>query len=430
LTVRVNFSVPKPYPYGPFVGSQNGPIFQKAQFEDCMGAAAQECTEENFYPIGTGPFVVDEFLANDTVLYSANENYRDPNKPFFQNVVFKGGGDAASAARAVLETGEADYAWNLQVEPEILAAMEAAGNGKVVASFGTGVERLMVNFTNPDPALGDLRSDYTDADGDNVADVPHPFLYDIAVREALSLAIDRNILVQVGYGFAGRTTCNVLSGPTIYASTANDACLLQDVAEANRLLDEAGWVLGADGVRVKDGVRLSILYQTSTNSVRQGTQALIKQMWEAIGVETELRNIDAGVFFGGDPASPDTYGKFYADIEMYTNSFDGTDPESYMGNWACGEISGPDNQWLGNNIPRWCNTDYEALIAQAAGTAAFEERIVMFKTMNDLLMQDYVMIPLIHRGDVSGIHNTLLGFRMNSWDSEMWNIADWSRAGQ
>jgi peptide/nickel transport system substrate-binding protein len=308
--------------------------------------------------------------------------------------------------------------------------MERAGNGKVVASFGTGVERLMINFTNPDPTLGDLRSDYTDADGDNVADVPHPFLSDIAVREALSLAIDRNILVQVGYGFAGRATCNVLSGPTIYASSANDACLFQDVAEANRLLDEAGWVLGADGVRAKDGVRLSILYQTSTNSVRQGTQALVKQMWEAIGVETELRNIDAGVFFGGDPASPDTYGKFYADIEMYTNSFDGTDPETYMGNWACGEISGPDNQWLGNNIPRWCNKDYEALIAQMAATADFDERIAMAKTMNDLLMQDYVMIPLIHRGDVSGIHNTLLGFRMNSWDSEMWNIADWSRAGQ
>ncbi|MCK4693038.1 MAG: peptide ABC transporter substrate-binding protein, partial [Anaerolineales bacterium] len=430
LTVRVNFSIPKPYPYGPFVGSQNGPIFQKAQFEDCMGAAAQECTEENFYPIGTGPFVVDEFRANDVVLYSANENYRDPNKPFFQNVIFKGGGDAASAARAVLETNEADYAWNLQVEPEILAAMEAAGNGKVVASFGTGVERIMVNFTNPDPALGDLRSDYEDADGDYIADNPHPFLSDIAVREALSLAIDRNILVQVGYGFAGRATCNVLSGPTIYASTANDGCLRQDVAGANALLDAAGWVLGADGVRAKDGVRLSILYVTSTNSVRQGTQALIKQMWEAIGVETELRNIDASVYFGGDPASPDTYGKFYADIQMYTNTFDGTDPESYMGNWACDEIRDVDNQWLGNNIPSWCNPDYEALIAQMAATAAFEERIAMAKAMNDMLMQDYVMIPLIHRGDVSGIHNSLLGFRMNSWDSEMWNIADWSRAGQ
>jgi peptide/nickel transport system substrate-binding protein len=366
LTVKVTFTVPKPFPYGPYVGSQNGPIIQKAQFEDCQGAAAQECTEANFGPIGTGPFVVTEFRANDVVLYTANENYRDPNKPAFAEAIFKGGGDAASAARAVLETGEADYAWNLQVEPEILRQMVAAGNGTVLTSFGTAVERLMINFTNDDPALGDDRSLYLD--GSN----PHPFLSDYNVRRALSLAIDRGILVQVGYGVAGMVGCNVLPAPAVYVSTANDECMIQNVEEANRLLDEAGWVRGADGIREKDGVRLSILYQTSTNSVRQGTQALIKQMWEAIGVETELRNIDAAVFFGGDPASPDTYGKFYADIEMYTNTFDGTDPETYMANWICDEISDPVNQWLGNNIPRWCNHDYEALVAEMSETAVLE----------------------------------------------------------
>jgi len=429
-TVRVNFTVAKPFPYLPFVGAQYGAILQKAQFENCQGAKAQECTEENFGPIGTGPFMVKEFRANDVVIYEANPNYRDPNKPFFAEVILKGGGDAASAARAVLETGEADYAWNLQVEPEILRAMEAAGRGKVVSAYGTAVERLLLNFTNPDPALGDLRSVYEDADGDFVADNPHPFLSDPNVRKALSLAIDRNIIVQVGYGEAGTATCNVLAAPAIYASTANDECLIQNVAEANRLLDEAGWVRGTDGIRAKDGVRLSILYQTSTNSVRQGTQALIKQMWEAIGVETELRNIDAAVFFGGDPASPDTYGKFYADVEMYTNDFPGTDPEGYMGIWTCDQISGPANQWIGNNDSRWCSAEYEALVAEMAGTAALEERAEIAKKLNDLLMQNYVLIPLVHRGSVSAINNTLLGVRFNVWDSELWNVADWSRASQ
>jgi len=429
-TVRVNFTVAKPFPYLPFVGAQYGAILQKAQFENCQGAKAQECTEENFGPIGTGPFMVKEFRANDVVIYEANPNYRDPNKPFFAEVILKGGGDAASAARAVLETGEADYAWNLQVEPEILRAMEAAGRGKVVSAYGTAVERLLLNFTNPDPALGDLRSVYEDADGDFVADNPHPFLSDPNVRKALSLAIDRNIIVQVGYGEAGTATCNVLAAPAIYASTANDECLIQNIAEANRLLDEAGWVRGTDGIRAKDGVRLSILYQTSTNSVRQGTQALIKQMWEAIGVETELRNIDAAVFFGGDPASPDTYGKFYADVEMYTNDFPGTDPEGYMGIWTCDQISGPANQWIGNNDSRWCSAEYEALVAEMAGTAALEERAEIAKKLNDLLMQNYVLIPLVHRGSVSAINNTLLGVRFNVWDSELWNVADWSRASQ
>jgi peptide/nickel transport system substrate-binding protein len=309
--------------------------------------------------------------------------------------------------------------------------MEAAGQGKVLSGFGTAVERLVVNFTNPDPALGDLRSVWIDEDGDGENDNPHPFLADYDVRRALSLAIDRNVLVQVGYGEAGEIGCNIVPNPSIYVSTANDECLTQNVAEANRLLDEAGWVdSDGDGVRDKDGQKLSILYQTSTNSVRQGTQALVKQMWEAIGVETELRNIDAAVFFGGDPASPDTYGKFYADIEMYTNTFSGTDPESYMNYWICSEISGPDNQWLSGNIQRACSAEYDALRAELGGTAGLEARAELIRQMNDIIVQNYWMIPLVTRGDVSSVHNTLLGVRFNVWDSELWNIADWSRAGQ
>ena len=159
-TVKVHFGVAKPFPYGPFVGS-TAPILQKTQFKDCMGARAQECTEQNFGPIGTGPFKVEEFRANDVITLSANESYRDPDKPAFATATFKG---------------------------------------------------------------------------------------------------------------------------------------------------------------------------------------------------------------GGDPASPDTYMKFYADIEMYTNNFSGTDPESYMANWTCSEIPGPDNQWLGKNIPRACAAEYDVLVSEMSQT--------------------------------------------------------------
>ncbi len=422
-SVTITFEEPTPFPYLPFVSSQ-APILQAAQFDGCIGAAAQECTDQNFMPIGTGPFTVTEFRPNDAVLFAANENYRDPNKPFFSELFWKGGGDAAAAARAVLETGEADYAWNLQVEPEVLTQMELAGNGKVVNAFASNVERLMVNFTNPDPDLGDDRAEYMD--GDN----PHPFLSDIAVRQALSLAIDRNILVQVGYGQAGRPTCNVVPAPAAVVSTANDGCLQQDIDGANALLDDAGYVdTDGDGIReTPDGVPLRILYQTSTNSVRQGTQALIKQMWEQIGVETELRNIDASVFFGGDPASPDTYGKFYADIEMYTNGSSGTDMQAYLGNWTTDQISGATNNWLGSNVPRWYNEEYDGMFAELTTTGDQAARASLVMQLNDMLIQDYAMIPLIHRGSVSAHANTLLGVRMNPWDSEVWNVADWSRA--
>ena len=112
--------------------------------------------------------------------------------------------------------------------------------------------------------------------------------------------------------------------------------MTQDIEGAKKLLDDAGWTGRPDGVREKDGKKLSILYQSSTNSVRQAAQALIKQWWDEIGVAVELRNIDGCVFFGGDPGSPDTLQKFYADVEMYANEFDGTDPEKYLGEWVCG----------------------------------------------------------------------------------------------
>ncbi len=421
FTVRIDFAVPKPHPYGPFVGSIV-PVIQYEQFKDCLGLRAQECTDQNFGPIGTGPFKVDEFRANDVVSYSANELFREEGKPFFQTVTLKGGGDAPSAARAVLETGEFDYAWNLQVEPEILEDMTKAGHGRVVSGFGAQVERILVNLTNDDPALG-LEKRSLFLDGTN----PHPFLSEFAVRRALSLAINRDILDETGYGTAGVPTCNVLPAPEPYVSDSNNECLTQDIEEANRILDEAGWVLGNDDVRTKNGMRLSILYQTSTNSVRQGNQALVKQMWQQIGVETELRNIDGAVFFGSDAGSPDTFQKFYADVQMYTNSFIGTDPSNYMLGWQCSEIPGPDNQWVGQNIPRTCSEEYDALVNELTDTLDSDERARIIREMNDMIVQNYWVIPLIHRSNLSAVAHSLKGVRMNGWDSELWNIADWHR---
>jgi peptide/nickel transport system substrate-binding protein len=424
LTLKINFSVPKPFPYNAFVGQESA-ILQKAQFENCIGEAAQGCTEQNFGPIGTGPYMVEEFRANDVITYVANPNYREEGKPYFQRVILKGGGDAESAARAVLETGEADYAWNLQIAPAILNQMAGAGLGTVLVAFGTSVERIMVNQTNPDPALGDMRSVWVE-DGSN----KHPFLTDPVVWKALSMAIDRNLIATQLYGAAGQATCNLLPAPPIYASTNNDSCLVQDIPGANAMLDEAGIVdSDGDGVREYNGIPLKILYQTSTNAVRQSTQALIKQWWSEIGVEAELRNIDASVFFGSDPASPDTYGKFYADVEMFTNNFAGTDPESYMAQWQCSSVSGPSNNWLGSNVSRWCNAEYDALVAEMAQTAGIEARAAIAIKQNDLIVQNGGAIPLVHRGSVSARSNTLEGVLMNAWDAEPWNIADWTRAG-
>lgn len=417
-TIRVNFEVPMPVPYGPFVTGYS-PLIQAAQFADCLGPRAPECTQANFYPIGTGPFVVDDFRPNDVISLSANPNYREPDRPHFATVTFKGGGDAASAGRAVMETGEMDYAWNLQLAPDVIATMARGGRGEPVAAFGTLVERIEINLTDPSNDLpAEIRS---------TREAPHPILSDIRVREALSRAIDRDLLVEIGFGQMGLPTCNLVPAPPMFASDANDDCLVQDQDRARALLDEAGWEPGPDGIRVKDGRRLVLDYQTSTNAVRQDFQALIQQWWREIGVEANLRNINASVFFGGDPASPDTFQRFNADVEMYANNFPGTDPEQYLGAYLCGREPRPATQWQGENIPRFCDPEYDALHQQLSQTANIDERARIGRELNDILMQNYVLLPLVHRGRVSAISNTLGGTLLNTWDVELWNIADWHR---
>ena len=246
LTIVITFSGPKPNPYTAFVGGTS-PILQAAQFANCLGAAASTCTEQNFGPIGTGPFVVTEFKTNDTVSLAANTNYRDPAKPAFATMTVKGGGDAEAAARAVMETGEFDYAWNTQINPELQAAMAGGGKGVFLNGFGTLVERIEMNMTDPSADLPEGERSTTKH--------PHPILSDIKVRTALSMAIDRQILVDVGYGAAGRPTCNLVPAPEMFASD-NTGCLAQDLEGAKALLDEAGWVVGADGIREKDGKKL------------------------------------------------------------------------------------------------------------------------------------------------------------------------------
>ncbi len=418
-TIKVTFSGPKPNPYTAFVGALS-PVLQKAQFAACVGAAAPTCTDQNNMPIGTGPFKVTGFTVNDTVSMAMNENYRDPAKPAFASAVIKGGGDAEGSARAVMETGEFDYAWNTQIPPDSQAAMSAAGKGQFVVAFGTLVERLEMNTTDPSADL---------PEGERAtAKHPHPILSDIKVRTALSKAIDRSILVEVGYGAGGRPTCNVIPSPDAWASD-NEGCIAQDMPGAMALLDEAGWKdSDGDGIRDKDGKKLSILYQTTVNPIRQDFQALIKDWWTELGVEVELKAIDPGVFFGGDPGSPDTFQKFYADVEMYANNSDNPDPETYLGQYQCKNAPTPENGWQGENINRFCDPMYDELHAKLTQTTDVAERQTIAKQLNDMVTKDsMIVVPLVHRGTLSAHSNALGGVQINAWDSELWNVADWFR---
>ncbi len=419
LTVLVTFAEAKPNPFTAFVGSQS-PILQKAQFEACLGAAAPTCTAQNNAPLGTGPFRVTDFKVNDVVTMEANPEYRDPAKPAFATAMIKGGGDALASASSVMETGEFDYAWNTQIAPDVQATMTAAGKGQFVVAFGTLVERLELNLTDPSPDL---------ADGErSTAKHPHPFLSDLNVRRALSMAIDRQTLVEVGYGAGGLPTCNLVPAPAAFASD-NTGCIAQDMDGAKALLETAGWTdSDGDGIRDKDGKKLAILYQTTVNPIRQDFQALIKSWWTELGAEVELKAIDPGVFFGGDAASPDTFQRFYADVEMYADNFDGTDPQVYLANRTCEKAPTPETQWQGENINRYCDPAYDALVVELGKAQGDAARGDIAKKLNDMITKDSMaMIPLVHRGTLSAHSNALGGVQINAWDSELWNVENWVR---
>ena len=412
LTVRVTFDGPAAYPYNAFV-STGSPVISEVQFGDCVGAAAATCEEQNMAPRGTGPYRIVSFEPNAEAAYERNPFFRGP-EPYFDRVVLKGGGDALSAARVVLETGEADYALNLQIEPDVLSIMETAGRGEVVVAFASLVERIVVNQTNPAPALGDNRSEYLD--GGN----PHPFLTSAPIRRAMSMAIDRNLIAERLYGFAGEPTCNVIAGPPAYASTANDGCLAQDVDGANRLLDDNGVVdTDGDGVREHNGVPLRVVYQTSTNAIRQETQDLVRDWWREIGIETKVVHHDAALFFGGDPVenAAESYRRFFADVQMYASD-SGIDPQQYLFSQLCDHIQARDNNWADGNNARSCNAAYDEAYAGFAGLSIGPERAELIKRLNDLHVQGHFEIPLVNRGLVSAHVNTLQGVRINGWDSD------------
>mgnify|MGYP001066407370 CR=1 FL=1 len=416
LTVKLTFKDVTPGWFRPFFGV-GGNILPKHVFEKDKGEGARN-SPNNLKPVGTGPYKVTSFAPGDAVTYVINENYREANKPYFDTIELKGGGDAASAARAVLQTGDYDYAWNLQVEDTILKQLEASGKGVAEFQAGGGIERLLVNFTDPNKEVDGERSSLK---------APHPFLTDPKVREALALATDRKTVSDSLYGRAGEPGINLLYDPPQYRPSNNTAEFSLD--KANAMLEAAGYVRGADNYRAKGDVKLSILYQTTVNAVRQKTQQIIKDGWEKVGVKTELKSIDAGVYFSSDAGKPDTAAHFYADIEMYTSSNTSPDPQSYMVGWHGQYVDQKANSWSKGNRSRWQNADYDKLWEAAKTELDDTKRAQLFIQMNDLIVKNFVHISVVNRKSVYGRAKNLTGINYSTWDVDYWNIANWTRQG-
>jgi len=410
-TVRVRFAKPTPYWADAFVGTR-GMLIPKHLFEAYKGAKSREAPA-NLKPVGTGPYRFVDFKPGDMVRGELNPNYHLPNRPHFDTIEMKGGGDAVSAARAVLQTGEFDYAWNLQVEDEILKRLEAGGKGRTSIVAGGNIEFMQFNFTDP----------WTEVDGERASiKTKHPAFSDPAVREAISMLVDRKAIQAHIYGRTEVATANFLNNPERFRS--KNTRWEFDVARANRVLDAAGWKRGADGVRARDGKKLKFVFQTSINAPRQKTQAIVKQACQKAGVDLELKSVTASVFFSSDVANPDTYTKFYCDLQMYTTTMPQPDPAVFMEQYLSWQVAQKENKWQGRNITRWRNDNYDA--AYRASTFELDpiKRAAYFIRMNDLVIENHVVVPVAYRPRVSAA-GLKLRAPLSGWDNDLWNLRDW-----
>jgi len=411
LTVRVLFPKPTPFWADAFVGVR-GMIIPKHLFADFSGAKSRDAPT-NLKPVGTGPYKFIDFKPGDMVRGELNTNYHAANRPHFDTIEMKGGGDAVSAARAVLQTGEYDYAWNLQVEDEILLRLEKGGKGATLIAPGGNIEHIQLNSTDP----------WTEVDGERSSmKSKHPTLTDKAVRRALGLLIDRKSVEDHIYGRTGIATGNFVNNPKRFVSTNTKWEF--NIDKANQILEEAGWKKGPDGIRAKDGKKLKFVYQTSINTPRQKNQAIVKQAAQKAGIDMELKSVTASVFFSSDVANPDTYPHFYCDIQMYTTTMSQPDPWIFLNQFVSWEVATKENKWQGRNITRWVNKEADEAYKAAEGELDPVKRAALLIKVNDLACNDHAVIPVVYRPRVSA-SNTRLKNQVSGWDSDLANLSDW-----
>jgi peptide/nickel transport system substrate-binding protein len=413
-TVKLSFKTPTPFWSAAFCGP-TGMIIPKHLFQPFKGDKSREAPT-NLKPVGTGPYRFVDFKPGDIVRGELHPTYHVANRPFFDQIEMKGGGDAPSAARAVLQTGEFDYAWNMQVEDEILRRWEQGGKGRADIVSGGNIEHIQLNNTDP----------WTEVDGERSSiKTKHPTLSDPAVRQALNVLVDRGSIQEEIYGRTGIATANFVNAPARYVS--KNTKWEFNVDKASQILDAAGWKRGADGIRAKDGKKLKFVYQTSINAPRQKTQQIVKQACTKAGIDVELKSVTANVFFSSDPANLDTFPHFSTDLQMFTTTMTQPDPQRFMDQFVSWEVASKENKWAGRNPTRWRNEEYDRTWKAAEAEMDPVKRAAHFIKMNDLLIQNIVVIPVVFRPRVAAVSNRMRDVVQSGWDGDFWALAYWSK---
>jgi peptide/nickel transport system substrate-binding protein len=240
----------------------------------------------------------------------------------------------------------------------------------------------------------------------------------------MNLLIDRDSIQKFIYGRGGTATASFVNEPKQFKS---DKLKYEfSIEKANKILDDAGYKRGSDGIREKDGKKLKYVFQTSINAPRQKTQAIIKQACQRAGIDLELKSVTASVFFSSDVANPDTYTKLYCDMEMYTTTQPQPDPERFLNQFVSWEIANKENKWLGRNVSRYADPAADEAYRAAQKELDPVKRAALLIKVNEVFCEANIILPLLSRTRVAAAAGNLMHDH-SGWDVDTWNIAAWYR---
>ncbi len=380
LTFSLSFNSPRPFPED-IIGSPGiSTILPEHIFQPVYEAEGSiEFADENQDPtVFSGPYVLSEWRRGEQMTFTANPNYV-LGAPSIGTVVLRFFPDTDSQY-AALAAGQLDFVPNIS-EGDIPRVAASSEDIRIVTVFGGYIESLWLNLrTDANPRAG------------------HPALQDVNVRQAIRLGMDRNVL-----------TNELLAGATsptdsIYSSSPFELASLgvtpYDPVEAERLLDEAGWVdSNGDGTRDQDGVELVLRYSTTNAGWRNNIQAVIQQQLAEIGVGVILESYPASEFFGTYAnGGINAVGEY--DLAQYANNTALTNPANVTVYEAlnCEQIPSDDNMG-GQNFTGFCSEEMDAAAQVTLTSLDADERLQAAYTIQEIMRDEAPLINLFPRGD-------------------------------
>lgn len=371
----------------------------------------------NWQPVGTGPFVLQEWAQGDRMVYVKNEHYRGaPDLPKVDRVVVRII-PSHEVGKALITSGEVDILWGL-TEADV---PEFEDNPAVVlyARPSPSTERLVLN-------LADATLDATD----DPLHHPHPLLGDVRVRQAIQAAIDKQLIVdELLYG---ATTVGV-SELSLGWAKCDIAPSVYDPEQAAHLLDEAGFIdEDGDGIRechgcqyAEAGTPLRLKLQTTSGSqLREEVQQLIVEMARAVGIDFYIENVPSAELFGSWGAGAfRKHGHF--DVLMYSTS-DGIDPHELLFSYFhSSQMPVEANGGAGFNYSRWVNAKADAALEAAAKTPDMAARKADYQTVCEQVDAELPQIYLYDRSELHLARANVTGFVINPWSGQGWNMEEW-----